>query len=101
MATWSKKVFLSGQESQWAPLQNEFERHYMRVMPRRDMVGDRREMMLLISSLGGEDTLYMALPSGEKMYEGFAPAQFAEIPENPGLLVGDQIGYEELFVRRK
>jgi hypothetical protein len=39
----------------------------------------------------------MSLPDGEKLYDGIVPATFAEIPPDPSLLIGDQLGYSDLF----
>jgi hypothetical protein len=72
----------------------------MLEMSRRDPGNNRQEMMLVISKhRGGDVTLFMALPDGATRYEGFEPAQLSDIPPNPSLLVGDQIGYDELFVK--
>jgi hypothetical protein len=58
-------------------------------------------MMLLHVDTDDGAMLFMALPAGGAMYDGFVPAQFSEIPPCPNLLVADQLGYDELFRQAK
>ena len=98
MPTWSKRTFAPGSVSDWAAVQDSFEKHYMRLFPKTWTPDKRAEMMLLIQSHeDSSETLYMSLPDGEKLYDGFVPATFAEIPPDPSLLIGDQLGYSDLF----
>ena len=87
-----------GSVSDWAAVQDSFEKHYMRLFPKTWTPDKRAEMMLLIHSHeDSSETLYMSLPDGEKLYDGFVPATFAELPPDPSLLIGDQLGYSDLF----
>ena len=43
------------------------------------------------------DTLFMALPEREPLYGGFTPIIFSDVPSEPDLLAGDQLGYDRLF----
>jgi hypothetical protein len=98
MPTWSKRTFGPGKVHEWAQVQDWFQAHYMLAFPSHWKPERRAEMMLLhVSEEDGGDSLFMALPVGERMYEGFAPVDFAEIPPVPNLLVADQIGYDQLF----
>jgi hypothetical protein len=58
-------------------------------------------MMLLHVDTDDGDMLFMALPDGEAMYDGFVRAEFSEIPPSPNLLVADQLGHDELFRQAK
>jgi hypothetical protein len=96
---WSKRTFPAGEVAQWAAVQDQFVDHYTRCFPKHWSPDRRAEMMLVMHSddTTDMDTLYMALPAGEKAYEGFQPISFTDIPKNPALLVGDQAGYNDLF----
>jgi len=100
MATWYKKNFAPGRVHEWASVQNAFETKYMATFPAHWSPDRRGEMMLLHADADdGGDVLYMALPDGVRPFVGFEPASFNDIPPNPNLLVGDPIGYDEVFRR--
>ena len=101
MSRWSKRTFAPGTVTEWAAVQDSFEEHFMRLFPKTWAPDKRAEMMLLIHSHeDNSETLFMSLPDGEKRYDGFVPVTFEEIPPSPSLLVGDQIGFRDLFPSR-
>jgi hypothetical protein len=100
MPTWSKKTFAPGCVHQWAAVQDTFQTHYMTTFPAHWSPDRRADMMLLKVDAGdGSDILYMSLPDGARLYDGFEPVSFRDIPPQPDLLIADQIGYDQLFRR--
>ena len=96
---WSAREFKQSDLLAWHKVQDEFERHYMRIFAQTWSADRRGDMLLVMTSDNdrGVDTLYMRLPATENPYKGFTPMPNTRLPRDPSLLVGDQIGYDELF----
>lgn len=100
MATWSKRSFAPGRVTEWAAVQDAFDKVYTATFSKHWSPKRRGEMMLLHKSMDdATDVLYMALPDGLSPFNGFEPVAFKDIPSSPSVLVADQIGYDELFRR--
>ena len=99
VAQWSQRTFSSAQGTLKSALADRFGHHQLQMFEVRDMVADRKEMMLVETPNTGQGSsiVYMALPDGERMYDGFVPIAFTDVPPDVCLWIGDDIGYHQLF----